>query len=36
MIDGPSLENLIGVMKSGNLALSEIELAGKNLRKGLF
>jgi valyl-tRNA synthetase len=33
VIDGSSLENLIEVMKSGNLALSEIKLAEKNLRK---
>jgi hypothetical protein len=36
MIDGSSLENLIEVMKSGNLALSEIKLTGKNSKKGLF
>jgi hypothetical protein len=36
VIGSSSLENLIEVMKSGNFALSEIKLAGKNLRKGLF
>jgi hypothetical protein len=36
VICSSSLKNLIEVMKSGNLALSEIKLVGKNLRKRTF